>query len=159
MSDEATPVEAESTGLNYRGRVVAGDLSTAAPPVVRMWGRAVAFRAVLARRALPIREDDRVLHWTDDYGYLMRDHEGIIVFSTANTTWSQVDTFLAPGWRQTTERQYDVLRGREGIAIRTPVNPPPADRLRNLHGVDFLSDGRVRASGGEEDTLIVVLMR
>ena len=158
MSDETTPVEAESPGLNYRSRVVAGDLSTASPPVVRMWGRVAAFRAVLARRALPIRDDGRVLRWTDDYGYLMRDHEGIIVFSTANTTWSQVDTFLAPGG-ETTERQYDALRGREGMAIRTPVNPPPADRLRSLHGVDFLSNGRVRASGGEEDTLIVVLLR
>ena len=158
MSDEATPVKAEGTGLNYHGRVVAGDLSTAPPPVVRMWGRAVAFRAVLVRRALPIRDDGRILQWTDDYGYLMRDHEGIIVFSTANTAWSQVDTFLAPG-NETTERQYDALRGREGTAIRTPVNPPPADRLRSLHGVDFLSGGRVRARGGEEDTLIVVLMR
>lgn len=132
-------------------------------PRLQLRGRSVRFRLVTPAHSTRPKYDDG-LRWSDDYGYMLRDAYGGVVFSTRNTTWSQVATYLVPGGASDT-RTLRAIRNRDALAVRVAIDPPPTDRLQKLHEVTFGTlwggglSGKVTVSGGKEDTLVMVLMR
>lgn len=78
-------------------------------------------------------------------------------YSSADVTWNQVDFFLAPrnGFVQ---NNYPVILGREVLVAQIMIDPPPIDRKAIAHTIT-VGGTLVTASGGSEDTFILVLMR
>lgn len=80
-----------------------------------------------------------------------------LVYSTDDVTWNQVDFFLAPK-NQTTSASYSVLTGREVLVLQMFIDPPPLEGKAIAHDIT-VSGTTVTASGGSENTFVLVLMR
>lgn len=91
------------------------------------------------------------------FGLNVSKASGVLVYSSADVTWNQVDSFLVGGG-QTVTKTYSVLVGREFLAAQMLVDPPPLNRKAIAHTITR-SNGQVTVSGGSERAYILVLMR
>lgn len=80
-----------------------------------------------------------------------------VTYSSLDVTWNQVDFFEVPGGGSA-YRVYDVLIGRETLAVQIMIDPPSLSRKAVAHTIS-ISGSQVTVSGGFERAFILVLMR
>lgn len=91
------------------------------------------------------------------FGLQIFSHLGGLTFSSDETTWNFVDSFIVPGGSGLF-KQYFILHNKEVMVVQQLINAPPVDRRAIAHTVT-VNDTVVGATGGSETALIVVLMR
>ena len=82
---------------------------------------------------------------------------GAGTYSSADVTWNQVDFLFVPGGGSVSA-VYPVIAGREVLTSQMFIDAPPVDRRAVAHTV-AVSGTTVSASGGSENTFLLVLMR
>lgn len=81
---------------------------------------------------------------------------GTLAFSSDDVTWNQVD-FLYVAGGGSVSHDYPILSGREVLTVQMMIDAPPTTRKAIAHTVT-VSGTTVSASGGSENTYILVLM-
>lgn len=91
------------------------------------------------------------------FGMNVMNSAGGLTYSSTDVTWNQVD-FLYVGGYGSVSHNYPVLSGKEVLLVQMMIDQPPVDRRALAHNVT-ISGTTVSASGGSENTYILVLMR
>jgi len=90
-------------------------------------------------------------------GIEIYDEDGDIVYSTVDVTWNQVASFQVNGGASVSN-SYPILSGKTVQTVQMFINPPPTTRKALAHTVT-VTGTTVAVSGGNEDILVLVLMR
>ncbi len=91
------------------------------------------------------------------FGLAIFNAAGNTTFSSADVTWNQVAAFQVSA-NSSASNSYSVISGRTTQVVQMFIDPPPTDRKAIAHTV-AVSGTTVSVSGGNENVLILVLMR
>ena len=79
------------------------------------------------------------------------------MYSSSDVTWNQVAAFQVNA-NASISTTYSVLQNRTVQVVQMFIDPPPTDRKATAHTIS-VSGTTVSVSGGNENVLILVLMR
>ena len=91
------------------------------------------------------------------YGLKTLRSNGTTGFSTADTTWNQVAFFQVNGG-SSASNSYSVLSGKTVLLVQMFIDPPSTSSKSIAHTVSQ-SGTTISVSGGNQNTLILVLMK
>ena len=91
------------------------------------------------------------------YGLNLFHSTGTLSYSSTDVTWNQVASFQVNA-NASSSVSYPVLSGREVQVVQMFIDPPPSNRKALAHTIS-VSGTTVNVSGGNENALIMVLMR
>lgn len=91
------------------------------------------------------------------YGLNLYHSTGDLTYSSSDVTWNQVAAFQVSG-NSSSSTTYSVLQDRTVQVVQMFIDPPPTDRKAIAHTIS-VSGTTVSVSGGNENVLILVLMR
>ena len=91
------------------------------------------------------------------HGIELYDAEGHKYYDSTSVTWNQVENRIVRA-NESWSRTYPELGGREIMVLQMYLNPPGILDEATAHTLD-VSGNTVTVSGGDQDELIVVLMR
>ncbi len=91
------------------------------------------------------------------HGLNLFNSDGSLTFSSTDVTFNQVAAFQVSGGASVSNT-YAVLSGKTVQVVQMFINPPPTDRKAIAHTIS-VSDTTVSVSGGNENVLVLVLMR
>jgi hypothetical protein len=92
-----------------------------------------------------------------DGGLAVFNANGALGYSSADTTWNQVDFFRVEAG-EGIANYYAALVGREALTVQMMIDPPPTNQKATAHTVT-VSNNTVYVSGGTVPCFILVLMR
>lgn len=90
-------------------------------------------------------------------GLRIRRANNAVAYSSDSVTWNQVGFFIVPG-NGSVSYNFPVIAGREVLTAQMMIDPPPLNRRAVAHTIT-VSGTTVTASGGSEQTYVLVLMR
>jgi hypothetical protein len=91
------------------------------------------------------------------FGINLFDADGDLSYSSTDTTWNQVDFFSVSGGGYA-QNTYPVLNGRDVLVLQVQINAPSLTQKATAFTIT-VSGTTIIASGGSEDTYIMVLMK
>ncbi len=91
------------------------------------------------------------------YGFKTLKSNGSIAFSTSDVTWNQVAFFQVNGG-SSASNTYSVLSGKTVLTVQMFIDPPSTSAKSIAHTVSQ-SGNTINVSGGNQNTLILVLMQ
>ena len=91
------------------------------------------------------------------YGLNLYHSTGALAYSSSDATWNQVAAFQVNA-NASSSTAYSVLQNRTVQVVQMFIDPPPTDRKATAHTIS-VSGTTVSVSGGNENVLILVLMR
>lgn len=91
------------------------------------------------------------------YGLNLYHSTGALTYSSSDVTWNQVAAFQVNA-NASSSTTYSVLQNRTVQVVQMFIDPPPTDRKATAHTIS-VNGTSVSVSGGNENVLILVLMR